>query len=193
MFRGRFHSSPAHRHFSNHISSCLCSPFLSYSCFQFHHDSASSQTFLSSFNGPLQVPLLFPAFLLSGSSSSPLILYWFSDIHTIQDFSLFSHSHSLRNVSFWSGWSLAFLNPCSLFSSNVWLWEPPVLILHNSFSVFFLSLCFLAHFVLASSFSIIQAIPQGFLLYLSIDFKVYLRDPLFALSPFVPALLFSAF
>ena len=55
LFRGlRFHSSPANCHFSNHVSSCLCSPFFSYRCFLFHQASTSSQSFLSS-----RPPLLF--------------------------------------------------------------------------------------------------------------------------------------
>ena len=48
LFRGlRFHSSPAHCHFSNHLSSCLCSPFLSYICFLFHQAPTASQSFFS--------------------------------------------------------------------------------------------------------------------------------------------------
>ena len=51
LFRGlRFHSSPAHRHFSNHIPSLSRSapPSLSYSCFLFHQATTASQTVPSS-------------------------------------------------------------------------------------------------------------------------------------------------
>ena len=79
----------------------------------------------------LQVPLLFQSVIPLRSSSSPLLLYWFSDTHHSE---LLSLSHSHRQ------------SPYSFVSKR-----------HTAYFSWIVDRCFPRHFVLASSFSIIQA------------------------------------
>ena len=178
LFRGdRFQSSPANRHFSNHVSYCLWSPFLSDSCFLFHQAPTSSQSFFSS--GP---PLLFintvhashvvkpshettlfwlPPFL--SSKPSPKVSCFTS--HSIS--SLFSWSDLCPSFN-WSGFAL-FVFFLRLFTFSF----HPLSVVSLAFFVF------LSTFAFLSSLSFYPGIIRGCPLHIPHIFPTFISRYIF--------------